>query len=933
MDVVQDYLRLVGAYCQYLGGLRWSSVEDAIEHHDGHTFAFNEEIALFLEGWAAHKRLVHFGHVLHLLSLLRDRRAPAGPGIARLRRAFIDAGRPLRNAGAFAAILCRDVPEVPEAVAVQGVCDRLPHPLRPIRWFVSTFHDTFAPAEWPPLGPAAFEQQLDQIVAAYSDEELRDWLRHGRGPVRSAAAALAREMVPPAPRTLTGALEAALERPRLSGVRPFVGQLVSALALPPRRLARQEFPIGGYADVTTHGHPDQILLSQFALDEWDFFRRFAERELLYFRREEPHTRVKQEVVVLLDQGVRTWGDVRLVLGAAVLAFGNKAERRGLPFLLATTGAAGGPIDPLQAGDEALADLLEASDLSPHPGLALEGVLEQTTDRTRDVILLTHARSLREPDVSAAARRVRPGVRLFTLALDGQGEAEFSEVRHGTPVPLRRFHVDFKQTLSPAPPQRARAADGLGPWQGDVEPIGYPFRLRAAGAYGRGRFDFDYAGEWLLAAGRDGMLHAWKADGSQMEVLPRGIYRGTPLNAVDAVVGVAGGFAVIGSCGRQPVIVHYDWVRRTGIVHPWNAPGRSEGRWGYSRQRHALRLPGRPGKWFDLGFPASSASTGAVPASGASEPRSLTDEGGDEARAGWLEILNTRPGRALGGYGQSFLYLDGDSGEVTIQAFHLPWRTFTPLADGRPLLRGCLALTAQCRADILALRTIRLGTRSEVALHLFRLPDGVPLATYALTDPGHGFVLSTDGQHLCRQVEDSQLEIVRTEGGARPVFRTAKAVLPRRLQLRLGKQCLLVCTDDRHYHVLRWDRARLEVEHRQTDPGRAAGRDWPGLASAVRGTRRAIPEVARYDEQRFILGVRGDVLVAGDRFGQVAIFDCKQELVCMVFAVLSRMAAWMPNGTCQGPDGLTGRPATPDALEKIGRALHAASLRGGATPCT
>ena len=117
-----------------------------------------------------------------------------------------------------------------------------------------------------------------------------------------------------------------------------------ALTLPPRRLAQQELPVGGYADVTTRGHVDHILPSQFALDDWDFLRRYAEHELLYFRREEPHEQTRHELVVLLDQGVRTWGDVRLVLGAALLALGKQAVDRKLPFRVATT-TSPGSLDP------------------------------------------------------------------------------------------------------------------------------------------------------------------------------------------------------------------------------------------------------------------------------------------------------------------------------------------------------------------------------------------------------------------------------------------------------------------------------------------------------------------------------------------------------------------------------------------------------------
>ncbi len=71
MSPAERYLRLSSAYCDYLGGLRWSSQSDALEYHDGTTFVFTEEVALFLEGFASEGRLVHFGYVLHLLHMLR----------------------------------------------------------------------------------------------------------------------------------------------------------------------------------------------------------------------------------------------------------------------------------------------------------------------------------------------------------------------------------------------------------------------------------------------------------------------------------------------------------------------------------------------------------------------------------------------------------------------------------------------------------------------------------------------------------------------------------------------------------------------------------------------------------------------------------------------------------------------------------------------
>ena len=56
-------------------------------------------------------------------------------------------------------------------------------------------------------------------------------------------------------------------------------------------------------------------------------------------------------------------------------------------------------------------MLEASDLTPHPGPTLGRVLDADAGKgpaggaLRDVVLLTHPRSLAEPEVVAAARRV------------------------------------------------------------------------------------------------------------------------------------------------------------------------------------------------------------------------------------------------------------------------------------------------------------------------------------------------------------------------------------------------------------------------------------------------------------------------------------------------------------------------------------------------
>src|SRR5207253_4855730 len=108
-----------------------------------------EEVALFLEGFATGGRLIHFGFVVHLLDLLRHPDHTRGTLGQRLGRAFADAGRPLRNAGAFCAALCRDIPEVASPPDLRGVLERLRDPARRLRWDMANFHDTFYLSELP----------------------------------------------------------------------------------------------------------------------------------------------------------------------------------------------------------------------------------------------------------------------------------------------------------------------------------------------------------------------------------------------------------------------------------------------------------------------------------------------------------------------------------------------------------------------------------------------------------------------------------------------------------------------------------------------------------------------------------------------------------------------------------------------------------------
>jgi hypothetical protein len=934
MSRAGDYLRIPEDYVASLDGLRWSEAGDAIETDVGATFALTQEIALFLEGLTERRPLIHFGHVLHLLHMLKR-----GGAFAALRHAYEKMHFPARNAGAFCALLCDDVPSPADPPSVQDIWHALMS-----SHYVATLHGPLpAPipgttAEMPPLGPLTFEERILRALSTYRDDEIEHWFRHGQGPVKDDGEAIARAVVEQRPRSLHGVLASLAQRERLAGAIPFVAQLVSALALPPRRLSPPELPLGGYADVSTRGQPEQVLPSQLAVDEMEFIRRFADNELLYFRREEPHSRLREELAILLDQGVRTWGTVRLVLTAAFFAFGKMAQRRGLPFRIATTGTEGRLIDPLPLDDAArgeLGDILDASDLSSHPGLALESVLEEQSAVARDVVLLTHPRSLNEVDVQAAARRVTPGTRLFAVAVDERGAVELSELRHGTAVSLTRFRVDVTQRVpEPKVPQPAEAmaviASAL-PWRGDVEAIGYPFRFGLPHQMLQGRFDFSQSGKWIMVACERGQLLAAWTDGSATEILPRGVSDGQALLNPETILGVVGGFVVAGQIGNQVTAFHYDMAERTCRVHKLGQFTAKGWRMRYVRSAHSIvAQEGNVRNGVDLSTGEFFSNEGKAfrPVSRVQTACHMLIQGPQ------LNVFNV-PNIPSGGVAVPGVVLDPVTGGLIVHASG--WSNFTPRTDGQPTLRGAFLLRAYLQGHTLVLYCNTAHQPARWRLYVYRGPEGQLVYESQHTRDDVEFVLSGHGNLLAEQSRHGAFIVRDVIVGSAPILLIPRGRYHNNIEASLGKQALLVGIGS-YKHLIRWDGDRLEqgpapLAFQWPVPFQKRKFPLPRVDQTLAYSARITPEldrlisILRPDPRRFASTHEGPVNVLVDRYSQIAILDQLWNLVCMFFVFRNQVAAWMPDGTRYGPASLTGGPETPDAAERIARRLQHAWLLG------
>ncbi len=916
MSRAADYLRAPSDYCARLGGLRWSELSDAIEKGDGSTFAFAVEVIGFLEGFALKRPLVHFGYVLHLLALLRDpRREPTRAHFGRLHRAYREAGSPPRTAGVLCALLCDAVPAAPN----------VPTPEELSHWLV-VHSCTTAPAQearqpqQPPLSPDEFEARIARALEKFSDEALVHWLWHGQGPAGEEAEQVARALLFERPRSLQGALADLSRRERLRGAVPYVAQFVSAFSLPPRRLASHELPVGGYADVAARGQPEQMLLSQFALDDLELVRRYAENELLYYRREEPHARAREELVVLLDQGVRTWGPVRLVLAATVFALGQFSLRKKLSFRFACTSAGGAPVDPLEIGTDELAELVEASDLSASPALALERVLEQE-DEVRDVVLLTHPRNVLDPDVGAAARRCGRQTRLFALAVDGEGAVELSELRHGAPVSLGRFRIELDRG---APAVRVGP---WAPWQGDVEPVGFPFRFGIEGGKDRLRFDFDDAGEHLICAAGDSALYVTRIADGQTEVVPRARHGGGALQSVLHLLGVEGGFVVVGWLDGGVVAAHYDFQTRRARIHPLDEMGPSpRNHVRYVRPFHALVVAASIGQAQGIRL-----STGArdLPATALVFPRQDDPTLGPDEY--WAEVP-LDPDWVASGSERPFwptLFFDKARGELALRHVDPPCAPFVPLADGKPLLAGHVLTAASARRQTIA--AVFQTPDNRVVLWVFA--EGRPVVSFPLGDRSRNVALSSDGLRMAFSRRPSQVEVRDSLNGRLPLVRTPLGRFHNNVRVEMGGYWLAIHLD-RSTHLFSWGGMREGHEYGRDNvvgalvvgEGHPEWYPTPVNIPNRSESRGNLPAFLAYDPARFRAAVQGVFVLAVDRFGQVFLFEANGDLVCAFFAYRSSFAAWMPDGTCLGPPSLLGRPETPGAAGRIVYALKQASHR-------
>jgi hypothetical protein len=263
-------------------------------------------------------------------------------------------------------------------------------------------------------------------------------LRTGLGTLPEEAPALVPEL--PA----DDLLRQLLSDPKTEGVARLTQRLVAALHITMHTEAAGDLPLGGYADISTRGDLDRLLLSELVYDDDMLTARLVNNEALYLRREEPPDSVHRQRVILLDTTLLLWGLPRVFAVSAALA----ATRNLPPHTIAHVVALGGETHtPLALSTrDGIVHALEQLDGALHCGAALENVIRRGGfDDNADYLLITDEEALQDPDFDTIYRTVHEQLQ-FLITVSRHGTLQFYALRNGRRKLLNSATYDLGDLL-------------------------------------------------------------------------------------------------------------------------------------------------------------------------------------------------------------------------------------------------------------------------------------------------------------------------------------------------------------------------------------------------------------------------------------------------------------------------------------------------------
>lgn len=112
---------------------------------------------------------------------------------------------------------------------------------------------------------------------------------------------------------------------RTEKIAALIPYMISGMNFPIHSKQSDERPDGGVSNLSNKGHFDQLIVSEFAYDDDYFLSRIVNNEALFFEREKAKDDNNDDVCLLIDSSIYTWGLPKLIAIAAGCAITMKTE--------------------------------------------------------------------------------------------------------------------------------------------------------------------------------------------------------------------------------------------------------------------------------------------------------------------------------------------------------------------------------------------------------------------------------------------------------------------------------------------------------------------------------------------------------------------------------------------------------------------------------
>ena len=177
------------------------------------------------------------------------------------------------------------------------------------------------------------------------------------------------------------------------------------ISLPKKPSEPDDLQIGGVSDISNRGNPERLLISELAAEPDALIARIATGQALYLRHESPPKQRAHKRDILIENGIRCWGEQRITMLAFALATAAAEEKRGANVRVNTL--AGNQIFQENFSSlEGLTNALERLHTAAHPGPAMELLIqkyEREKENLSEPLIIVTAATAKDPEFREKAK--------------------------------------------------------------------------------------------------------------------------------------------------------------------------------------------------------------------------------------------------------------------------------------------------------------------------------------------------------------------------------------------------------------------------------------------------------------------------------------------------------------------------------------------------